>query len=180
MLSGLLIAVLVLAAGGIGFARLRRVKLYAALGDRLARLANLPSADLGDATQRPLPDFTNRLAVLTGFLPERVFTALKAEAERLVSPERSYVPTHKKGGTIAYETLIAAAPEIVSFYHSPKFVEFISRLVGERLMPTPIYDQSSLSVLVYERPGDHIGLLTLIIPTGTLQPMPLTSSARIV
>ncbi len=157
MLNGLLIAVLVLAAGGIVIARLRRVKLYATLGDRLARLANLPSADLGDAALRALPDFKNRLVVLTGFLPERLFTALKVEAERLVSPERSYVPTHKKGGTIAYETLIASAPEIVSFYQSPRFIEIISRITGERLVPTPIYDQSSLSVLVYERPGDHIG-----------------------
>jgi hypothetical protein len=26
-----------------------------------------------------------------------------------------------------------------------------------RVQPTPIHDQSSLSVLFYDRPGDHIG-----------------------
>jgi hypothetical protein len=67
------------------------------------------------------------------------------------------VPTHKKGGTIAYETLIAAAPAIVGFYHAAAFEAFVSRLVGVPVRPTPIRDQSSLSVLFYDRPGDHIG-----------------------
>jgi hypothetical protein len=36
-------------------------------------------------------------------------------------------------------------------------LELVSRIVGERIRPTPINDQSSLSVLFYEKPGDHIG-----------------------
>ena len=32
-----------------------------------------------------------------------------------------------------------------------------SAIVGEKLVPTPIYDQSSCSLLFYEKPGDHIG-----------------------
>ena len=90
-------------------------------------------------------------------LPAETFATLKAEAEHLVAPERSFVPTHKKGGTIAYETLIASAPAIVAFYHSADLKDFISRLVGVGVMPTPIHDQSSLSVLFYDKPGDHIG-----------------------
>jgi hypothetical protein len=90
-------------------------------------------------------------------LPARTFAALKAEAARLAAPERSFVLAHKKGGTVAYETLIASAPTIVSFYHCAGFQDFISRLVGVRVQPTPINDQSSLSVLFYDKPGDHIG-----------------------
>jgi hypothetical protein len=67
------------------------------------------------------------------------------------------VPAHKQGGTVAYETLIAAAPAIVACYHSAGLRDIVSRLVGTRLRPTPINDQSSLSVLVYNKPGDHIG-----------------------
>src|SRR5262245_66024040 len=75
----------------------------------------------------------------------------------MATPERSCVPSHKKGGTIAYETLIRSAPAIVALYHSHGPKDFISRLVGVHVVPTPICDQSSLSLLCYDRPGDHIG-----------------------
>jgi hypothetical protein len=67
------------------------------------------------------------------------------------------VPTHKKGGTVAYETMIASAPSIVAFYHAADLRDFISRIVGVRVQPTQIHDQNSLSVLYYDKPGDHIG-----------------------
>ncbi len=34
---------------------------------------------------------------------------------------------------------------------------FVSRITGVEVRPTPLHDQSSLSILIYERPGDHIG-----------------------
>jgi len=45
----------------------------------------------------------------------------------------------------------------VALYHAPEMRAFVSRIVGEQVRPTPINDQSSLSVLFYEKPGDHIG-----------------------
>jgi len=106
---------------------------------------------------RSLPGFEAGLAVMPDFLPAATFAALAGEAEQLASPERSFVPAHKQGGTVAYETLIAAAPAIVACYHSAGLRDIVSRLVGTPLRPTPINDQSSLSVLVYNKPGDHIG-----------------------
>ncbi len=106
---------------------------------------------------REAPSFADRLTVVPDLLPPDAFSTLKAAAERLWLPERSFVPAHKKGGTIAYETLIASAPAMVALYHSADFKDFISRLVGLPIEPTPIHDQSSLSVLCYEKPGDHIG-----------------------
>jgi Rps23 Pro-64 3,4-dihydroxylase Tpa1-like proline 4-hydroxylase len=66
------------------------------------------------------------------------------------------VPTHKKGGTFSYSTIRELAPAIADFYHSDDLREFISRTVGVGVKCTPQHDQSSLSVLVYDRPGDHI------------------------
>ena len=63
------------------------------------------------------------------------------------------MPAHKQGGTVAYATLIAAAPAIVACYHSKGLRDILSRLVGVPIRPTPIYDQSSLSVLVYDKPA---------------------------
>jgi hypothetical protein len=103
------------------------------------------------------PSFEHRLVAIPNFLPPASLNSLRADVEHLVGPDRSYVPTHKKGGTIGYETLIATAPGIVAFYRSGEFQRFISRLVGIPVQQTPLHDQSSLSVLFYDRPGDHIG-----------------------
>jgi hypothetical protein len=156
MIEELVIGAGAAAAVGLTYARRRRVSLYRDLQGRLARVAGA-APDLSGLAQRDLPDFAGRFVTVPDMLPAPAFAALKAEAEHLVAPERSFVPAHKKGGTVAYETLIASAPAIAALYHSQGFQAFISRLVGADVQPTPINDQSSLSVLVYDKPGDHIG-----------------------
>jgi hypothetical protein len=157
MIGELVVGAGTVAAAGFAYARQQRVRLYRDLEAHMARIADAPVPDLSDLAQREPPPFADLFAVMPDLLPARAFAALKAAAERLVAPERSFVPAHKKGGTVAYETLIASAPAIVSFYHSPEFRDFISRLVGVGVRATPINDQSSLSVLFYDKPGDHIG-----------------------
>jgi len=151
---------LVIGAGaatvGFIYVRQRRASLYRDFERRLTQLAGgVP--DLGPLAEREPPPFDDLLATVPDLLPAPAFAALKAEAERLAKPERSFVPAHKKGGTVAYDTLMSSAPAIVGLYHSPYFQGFVSRLVGAAVKPTPIHDQSSLSVLVYDKPGDHIG-----------------------
>jgi hypothetical protein len=146
-----------LAAGGFAYARRQRARLYAELEGRVARITRAHAPNLAANWQRETPRFTDRLAVVPDLLPADIFATLQAESERLVAHERSFVPTHKKGGTVAYETLIASAPAITALYHCAGFNDFISRVVGVRVQPTPIHDQSSLSVLFYDKPGDHIG-----------------------
>ena len=143
-------------AGGYAYARGRRQQLYRQLAGRTAAIVD--STPVGIAVEgSQLPDFAERLAVMPDILDAPTFGVIQAEAERLVAAERSYVPTHKKGGTVAYETLIASSPAIVALYHSPSLQGLVSRLCGEKVAPTPFRDQSSLSVLFYDKPGDHIG-----------------------
>lgn len=104
-----------------------------------------------------IPDFTHHIAVVPDLLPTDLFARLRAAALRCTQPERSYVPGHKQGGTISYEALHHLAPEIVSLYQSAELRDFCSAAVGAPLVPTPIHDQSSCSLLVYDRRGDHIG-----------------------
>jgi len=157
MIGELMIGAGTVTAAGFTYARRRRARLYRDLEGHVASIVDAQALDLGDLVQRDPPRFVDRFAVVPDLLPARAFAPLKAEAERLVAPERSFVPTHKKGGTVAYDTLIATAPAIVSLYHCAHFKDFISRLVGVRVQSTPINDQSSLSVLFYDKPGDHIG-----------------------
>ncbi len=157
MIAELMIGAGAVTAGGYTYARSKRSKLYRELEGRVARISDAQAPAIEAILREEAPGFADRLAVKTDFLPPDAFAALRAEAERLVGPERSFVPTHKKGGTVAYETLIANAPAIVAFYHSADLRTYISRLVGAPVQPTPLHDQSSLSVLFYDKPGDHIG-----------------------
>ncbi len=104
-----------------------------------------------------LPNFDQRLVAIPHVLPAASLAGLKADVAGLIGPDRSYIPTHKKGGTIGYATLAAVAPRIVGLYRSPEFQHFIAKLVGVHVQQTPLHDQSSLSVLFYDKPGDHIG-----------------------
>ena len=106
---------------------------------------------------RLLPSFDDRLCTIPDFLPLEMFVSLQAEILRLVETDRSYVPGHKKGATIGYEALRRSGPKIVAFYQSAQHRRFISRIVGAQLEPTPMHDNSSLSILIYDQPGDHIG-----------------------
>lgn len=157
MITETLLALSAAGAVGIGLARSRRVELYRSLERRIASIVSSTRVDLGSALQRPVPSFDVRLAHMADVLPDATVDELRSQALRLVRPERSYIPTHKKGGTVAYDSLFETAPALVALYHSADMQALVSRIVGVKVGPTPIYDQSSLSVLFYEKPGDHIG-----------------------
>src|SRR5262245_66520299 len=105
MIEELVIGAGTAAAVGLTYARRRRVSLYRDLEGRLARVVDARAPDLAGLAQRDLPSFDDRFVTLPDVLPAQTFTTLKAEAERLVAPERSFVPEHKQGGTRAYKTL---------------------------------------------------------------------------
>jgi hypothetical protein len=116
-----------------------------------------PLGDLGVLRNIPAPSFADRFATVPDFLPRGAFAEIRSQAEGLAAADRSLIPTHKKGGTVAYQTIIRDAPALVALYRGEALNSFISRIVGEPVHLTPLHDQSSLSVLAYERPGDHIG-----------------------
>lgn len=109
------------------------------------------------ALDSPLPSFALHLAMMDNILPWQDFARLVGEVEDLVETERSYLPAHKKGGTVAYETLERRAPSLVELYRSSELRSLVSDVVGLKVEATPLHDQSSCSVLFYEKPGDHIG-----------------------
>lgn len=106
---------------------------------------------------RTHPSFDDRLCTFPEFLPSALFACLRSEIFKLAESDRTCVPAHKKGATISYDILRQNAPKVTALYHSPKYQKFLSEIAGVHLVPTPIRDNSSLSVLIYDRPGDHIG-----------------------
>ena len=111
----------------------------------------------GRSQGRDPPSFQDRLCTVPDVLPRALFASLRAEILKLAETERTYIPAHKKGATIGYDILRKTAPNIVALYRDAHYQKFISGIVGNPLEPTPIQDNSSLSVLIYDRPGDHIG-----------------------
>lgn len=145
-----------LATGGALGLAYKRSSHYGRLGRELEQ-ARPALKGLDVLNDKPAPGFGSLFASVEDFLPRSVFEEVRAQIETLVQHERSFIPTHKKGGTVAYETIIARAPKVASLYHSPAMRAYVSRIVGAKAEPTPLQDQSSLSVLFYDRPGDHIG-----------------------
>jgi hypothetical protein len=140
--------------------RVRRARLYQALAATRRNLTEVQGwlMDLGEvATEQTAAFAALPIAQVPGVLTVEGGERLAAEAlanRPLV--ERSYIPTHKQGGTISYENIHRHAPLCLSVFHSPAFRAWLSRIVGAQVMPTADHDQSSCSLLVYTEPGDHI------------------------
>ncbi len=143
------------ALGAYGYAQFKRARLYEKLRKKIK---NVRASPLVDKWGLPAPkSLGNDLAVVPDFLPRQLFEHLLTELSTTEAIERGYIPIRRKAGTIAYETLIETAPVMTSLYHSDDLRRFLSSSIKVELLPTPIRDQNSLSLLIYDRPGDHIG-----------------------
>jgi hypothetical protein len=151
------IAALVLLAAVIAM-RLATLRTYRALErlrpDMRARYGRFISPA---GEHRTAIAFGDHLCAIPELLDCEPFERLRTAAERIAGAQRSYIPGHKAGATVSYAELHRLAPELVAFYLSDEVARICSRLFAVAVQPTPLHDQSSCSLLVYERPGDHIG-----------------------
>lgn len=98
-----------------------------------------------------------RIAGISGFLDAGTLAEMQSEGlNTRLNMERSFIPLHKQGSTLSYEKVIQFAPHSWSFYCSRNVTQWLERLTGVPMRQTPIQDQSSLSLLCYEKEGDHI------------------------
>ena len=150
-------AVSALTGSVIGAMSIRRARHYRRLATCLNKVKQTSRSWAMDISRLPAPSFANWIAAVPDFLAAEQLASLQREVQALSGAERSYVPNHKKGATVAYKTLIEYAPCVTAFYHSEAMAAYISSLTDVAVRPTPLHDQSSLSILIYERSGDHIG-----------------------
>ena len=85
------------------------------------------------------------------------FMALRESVTSGLSGIRVHIPTHKRGTTVPYSDIRERYPEIARYYQSDFLADRISRSARIAVLPTPLHDQSSCSLLIYDRPGDRIG-----------------------
>jgi hypothetical protein len=136
------------------------MRYYKELADNRPALiaGRAPRLQIADPAPKAVNSFREAyLARIGGFLEPASLEALRSEAMAVIDRKvRSYVPTHKKGGTVAYEQIHAACPSCLAFYHSDVIWRFVSRVVGENIGPAGDHDQSAESILYYDEAGDHI------------------------
>jgi len=95
---------------------------------------------------------------LRDFLPPTLTQAVVdgMQAAR-VEMNRNYLPGHKKGGSVSRHTIDKRAPVIAELYRSPALIDWLEKLAGEPLMPSPDSDPHAYALYFYTEPGDHIG-----------------------
>lgn len=150
----------VVAGGLIMRHRVRRARLYRELAETRRGLSEVQGSllALGEVPAARTAAFASvPIARVPAVLSAPGIERLAAEA-LAAGPlvERSFIPTHKQGGTLSYEQVHRHAPVALSVYHSPALRLWLSAIIGVRVVPTADHDQSSCSLLVYTEPGDHI------------------------
>ncbi len=95
---------------------------------------------------------------LERWLPPPLVARMVAEVER-VRPgvNRSFIPRHKKGGSVGSWALAEQAPTILALYRAPAFLTLLARLTNRALHPCPASDPHACALYFYTEPGDHIG-----------------------
>ena len=100
----------------------------------------------------------DEFVVVEDFLPPEVMEEWEAQLPSLVPRiHRNYLPGHKKGGSVAYDTVAAVAPAITSVYHSPQLLGLLRRIVGAEMQECPPNDPHRCAFYAYTEEGDHMG-----------------------
>lgn len=117
-----------------------------------------PTLSAADPSPELQADFDRTPIVrVPEFLSAESLAVLRNEALAAAPRKtRSYIPTHKKGGTVGHELLHDHCPACLAFYHEPPVGRWVSKLVGIPVREAGDHDQSANSILYYDEAGDHI------------------------
>jgi 2-oxoglutarate-Fe(II)-dependent oxygenase superfamily protein len=100
----------------------------------------------------------DEFVLVEDFLSSEVLARWAIELEALKPHiHRSYLPGHKKGGSVAYDTVRTLAPSITGVYHSAALLGFLRRVAGAEMNECPPDDPHRCALYAYIEEGDHIG-----------------------
>ena len=70
---------------------------------------------------------------------------------------RSYIPGHKKGGSISRHVIDKHSELYKKFYSAANWTLFLSDTIGKTLLECPVTDPHTYALYYYTKAGDHIG-----------------------
>src|SRR5450830_1247958 len=86
------------------------------------------------------------------FLPAGVTEKLIAATRSVQGVvNRSYLPGHKQSGSVSRHTIDSMAPFIAELYRSPALINWLEKMCGERLLPSPADDPHAYALYFYTR-----------------------------
>lgn len=96
--------------------------------------------------------------VLENLVSAEILAQWETELESL-KPQihRNYIPKHKKGGSVDYDTVAHLAPTMVAIYHSPALQRTFSQIADATMKECPASDPHRCALYAYTEAGDHIG-----------------------
>ena len=96
--------------------------------------------------------------VLEHFVPEAILGLWDQELEALKPHiHRSFIPKHKKGGSVGYQRIEDLAPSMHAVYHSPALQSLLKDVVASEVNECPPSDLHRCALYAYTEEGDHIG-----------------------
>lgn len=96
--------------------------------------------------------------IIPNFLPETVIEIMKKEALNLnANIHRSFIPKHKKGGSVSRNTIYDKTDIFKQLYESENFREILGKITNEKLKICPKNDQHGCALYYYNEEGDFIG-----------------------
>jgi alkylated DNA repair dioxygenase AlkB len=114
--------------------------------------------EIDEANLRRKYSEQDEFVIVDDFLPPEMISRWEVEIETLKPHvHRNYLPGHKKGGSVAYNTVNALAPSITGFYHSAPLLGFLRRVVGAEVKECPPNDPHRCALYAYTEEGDHMG-----------------------
>ena len=91
------------------------------------------------------------------FISKGILARMQLESEKSKEhAHRSFIPKHKKGGSVPRPTLKKKSPVLSSLYESRKILEFFNQITGEELKLCPDHDLHACALYLYTEKGDHI------------------------
>lgn len=100
----------------------------------------------------------DEFVVMEDFLPESTLAQWRRELE-LLQPHihRNYIPKHKKGGSVAFDTVDQLGPSITGVYRNPAVLRLLHAIVDAPVQECPGSDPHRCALYSYTEEGDHIG-----------------------
>lgn len=100
----------------------------------------------------------DEFVVLENFVTPEIMAQWTRELDAL-KPQihRNFIPKHKKGGSVGYDTVVELGPTITAVYHSPAFQKLLCQIADATMQECPDSDQHRCAFYAYTEAGDHIG-----------------------
>ena len=96
--------------------------------------------------------------VLENLVPQEIIAQWSKELEQLKPRiHRNFIPKHKKGGSVDFNTVAQLGPSITAVYHSPALQKALSQIADATMNECPDSDLHRCALYAYTEAGDHIG-----------------------